>query len=115
MKQLTTEQICDGLENGGIEVTVKRDYPPSGDADKAAYQEIEFMERAWRQLLLVAANRARMSKQLDEGQNALDRKRRKSPTGDLRVRVLTIEAALHLQDAGYELESSQVRSLSSVK
>ena len=111
MTKLTKEEIRKALEGEGIEVTVKCDYTPSGDWERAAYQAIEFTERAWRDLLLAATNRAKMSRQLCETQRVIVRKRGKSETRDLCVRVLTVEGAVSLQDAGYALDAITSASL----
>ena len=102
---LSAEEIRDALEAGGVQVTLKYDYAPSPIRDRAAYQEIDFTARVWRDLLLTATGRNKISRQLNERQTALAMTGRGPSAGGLCVRVLTVEAALNLQSAGYELET----------
>src|SRR5687767_4069807 len=102
MRILTEREIRDALENQGIEVTIKCDDPRSRRLDKEAYEDIAFTERAWRLLLLVATNRRKSSRKLNETQTEIKRRSKLDEPG-LRVRVLTVNAALRLQSAGYEL------------
>ena len=104
MTYLTEAEISNALKYG-IDVTFKYDYTPSRRLVKASYQELEFTERAWRALLLIATNRQKSSRQLNERQMELSRKTKIDERG-LRVRVLTTRAALRLQAAGYELEGA---------
>ena len=102
MRILTEKEIREALENQGIEVTIKCDDTPSPPRDNEVYDGIAFTERAWRVLLLVATNRRKSSRKLNETQTEIKRRSQFDEPG-LRVRVLTVNAALRLQSAGYEL------------
>ena len=108
-KDLNDGEIKKALRSGGLEITVRPDYLPSPKADEAAYQEIDFQDRAWRSLLLAATGRDKISRQLLERQCALQRKR--AACSVLRVSVLTIDAARNLQRAGYSLEVVSPRAI----
>jgi hypothetical protein len=101
-KLLKDKEIRAALEGGGLETVVRYDYVSSPQPDEAAYQEIDFRERAWRHLLLAATGRDKMSKQLSESRDVLQPKSG-GPVG-FRVRILTVAAAHNLQNAGYHLE-----------
>ena len=100
MRILTEREIRDALENQGIEVTIKCDDSPSPRLDKEVYDGIAFSERAWRVLLLAATNRRKSSRKLNETQTEIKRRSQFDEPG---LRVLTVNAALRLQSAGYEL------------
>ena len=102
MRILTEKEIREALENQGIEVTIKCDDTPSPRPGKEVYKGIAFSEHAWRVLLLVATNRRKSSRKLNETQTEIKRRSQFDEPG-LRVRVLTVNAALRLQSAGYEL------------
>jgi hypothetical protein len=102
MKSFTEAEIRAALESG-IEVTFKYDYKPSRQLVRAAYEELDFAERAWRTLLSIATNPQKPSVRLNERQTDLGRK--VIDDRGLRVKVLTVAAALRLQAAGYELVS----------
>jgi hypothetical protein len=103
-RSLTGAEIKKALEEGGLEVVLAYDYAPSSNPDEAAYQEIDFHQRAWRSLLLAATGRDKISRQLLERQRSLRRKR--TSAKELRVNVLTAEAARNLEKAGFQLECS---------
>jgi hypothetical protein len=103
MRMLTASEIHQALQNRGIEVTIRCDEKPSPRLDQEVYEDIVFSERAWRALLLVATNRRKSSRKLNETQAEIKRRSQFDEPG-LRVRVLTVNAALRLQEAGYELE-----------
>ena len=103
MKSFTEAEIRAALESG-MEVTFKYDYKPSRQLVRAAYEELDFVERAWRTLLLIASNAQKPSWQLNESQT--DLRRKVIDDGGLRVEILTVAAALRLQAAGYELLSA---------
>jgi hypothetical protein len=100
--RLTNREIETALKNGGLEVVVPSDYVPSSDQDKAAYQEIDFCHRAWRSILLAATGREKVSPQLLDRQEVIQRKRGNAAA--LSVSVLTVDAARNLQNAGYQLQ-----------
>ncbi len=104
---MTENEIHEALETCGIEVMLKYDYIPCSQEDAAAYQALDFHERTWRNLVLTATGRTKMSRQLNERQEALYLLGSGRTVGGLRVRILTFEAALRLQRAGYTLELSQ--------
>lgn len=104
---MNENEICRALVGSGIEIRLKYDYVPSPNDDTAAYQALDFHDRTWRNLILTATGRRKMSKQLNETQTALSVLGSGRSVGGLRVRVLTLEAALNLQNAGYKLEVDQ--------
>jgi hypothetical protein len=55
-------------------VTFKYDYKPSRQLVRAAYEELDFAERAWRTLLSIATNPQKPSVRLNERQTDLGRK-----------------------------------------
>ena len=103
---MTENEIRRALAICGIEVMLRYDFIPSSREDTAAYQALDFHERVWRDLVLTATGRTKMSKQLNERQTALYLLGSGRTAGGLRVRVLTFEAAVKLQNAGYKLEVS---------
>src|SRR5262245_15230779 len=103
-KAFKSNEIRLALETGALETAVQYDYTPSSDPDKAAYQEMDFRDRAWRDLLLAATGRAKMSRHLLESRDILQPK--PGQPACLRVRILTVAAARNLQHAGYRLEHS---------
>jgi hypothetical protein len=107
MKHLSQEEIRRLLESAEIHVKLLRDYLPSSNPDEAAYQEIDFIDRSWKRLVLTATRRAKISRQLVVQQTAIQRKpSRLEYDGYLRVRILTVEAAMNLQEAGWELHTT---------
>jgi hypothetical protein len=106
---MTENEIREALGTHGIEVTLRYDFIPSSQEDTAAYQALDFHERVWRALVLTATGRTKMSKQLNERQRALYLLGSGRTAGGLRVRVLTLDAALRLQKAGYTLSKRYSR------
>jgi hypothetical protein len=100
---LTNKQIREALEHTGITVVLERDYIPSRNMDRAAYQEIDFRERVWRDLVLTATRRRKMSRQLLSSQTAISLMKT-GLKGAVCARILTQEAAVRLQNAGYHLK-----------
>ena len=100
---MTESEIRVAVAQGEIGVTFLFDYKRTHRINRNPFKLMEFCERAWRKLLLAATNRSKSSRKLNDTQKHLNAKPSLSERG-LHVQVLTVEAALRLQDAGYDLE-----------